>query len=393
MREIDLKKMEDIWRKTFTRKDFIKKCIAAGVVIGSSTYYFDLMSKHKAFASIGEKRGMREAMFYEKIGEEAVRCLLCPNQCTLSNGQRGFCRVREPAGGKLYTLVYELVCSLHVDPIEKKPLFHVLPGSKAFSIATAGCNSRCKFCQNWTISQRSPEETDNRILSAGNLISSARNNGCKSIAYTYTEPIVFYEYVMNAGAAAKINGILNIIVTGGKINPKPLQQLCTVTDAANVDLKAFDEKYLKEVCAQDLGNILQTLKILKQNGVWVEITNLIVPTLNDNMDTIRKMARWIKSELGAEVPLHFSRFWPQYKLRSLYPTPIETLKEARTLAMEEGLQYVYIGNVPDSSAESTICPRCKNIVIKRIGYRVKEINISDKGICKFCGNNIPGIWG
>ncbi len=393
MKEIDFKKLESIWQKTFTRRDFLKKCLAAGVGIGVSSYFFDLTSKYKAFAAIGEKRGMREAMFYEKIGDEAVKCLLCPNRCVLSNGQRGFCRVREPADGKLYTLVYELVCSMHVDPIEKKPLFHVLPSSKAFSIATAGCNSRCKFCQNWTISQRPPEETDNRILSAGNLVSSAKNNDCKSIAYTYTEPIVFYEYVMNAGAAAKMNGILNIIVTGGKINPKPLKQLCTVTDAANVDLKAFDEKYMKEVCAQDLGNILQTLKILKQNGVWVEITNLIVPTLNDNMDTIRKMVRWIKSELGADVPLHFSRFWPQYKLRSLYPTPVETLKKARTLAMEEGLQYVYVGNVPSANAESTICPRCKNIVIKRIGYRIEKVNMTTGGICEFCGNKIPGIWG
>lgn len=393
MKETDLKKLETIWQKTFTRKDFLKKCLLAGVSIGASTYFFDLASKYKAFAAIGEKRGMREAMFYEKMGDEAVKCLLCPNRCVLSNGQRGFCRVREPADGKLYTLVYELVCSMHVDPIEKKPLFHVLPSSKAFSIATAGCNSRCKFCQNWTISQRPPEETDNRILSAGNLVSSAKNNGCKSIAYTYTEPIVFYEYVMNAGAAAKMNGILNIIVTGGKINPKPLKQLCAVTDAANVDLKAFDEKYMKEVCAQDLGNILQTLKILKQNGVWVEITNLIVPTLNDNMDTIRKMVRWIKSELGADVPLHFSRFWPQYKLRSLYPTPVETLKEARTLAMGEGLQYVYVGNVPEVDTESTICPRCKNVVIKRLGYRIEEIHLTTGGICEFCGNKIPGIWG
>ena len=180
MKETDLKKLETIWQKTFTRKDFLKKCLLAGVSIGASTYFFDLASKYKAFAAIGEKRGMREAMFYEKMGDEAVKCLLCPNRCVLSNGQRGFCRVREPADGKLYTLVYELVCSMHVDPIEKKPLFHVLPSSKAFSIATAGCNSRCKFCQNWTISQRPPEETDNRILSAGNLVSSAKNNGCKS---------------------------------------------------------------------------------------------------------------------------------------------------------------------------------------------------------------------
>ncbi|RKY42756.1 MAG: AmmeMemoRadiSam system radical SAM enzyme [Candidatus Makaraimicrobium thalassicum] len=387
----ELEKFAGIWHKELTRRDFLRMCLAAGMGMGVSLYLFDVLSRYEAYAAIGEKRGMREALFYEKIGDEAVRCLLCPNQCTLSNGQRGICRVREPLKGKLYTLVYELICAVHIDPIEKKPLFHVLPGSRAFSIATAGCNSRCKFCQNWTISQRAPEETSNQRLSCSNVTASASSNGCSSIAYTYTEPAVFYEYVLESSRIAAGSGIRNVIVTGGKINPEPLRRLCRFIDAANVDLKAFNDKYLREVCAQKLETILQTLTILKQEGVWVEITNLIVPTLNDNMDDIRRMVRWIARNLGPEIPLHFSRFWPQYKLRSLYPTPVATLEQARDIALEEGLQYVYIGNVPETRTESTICPGCKKIVIKRIGYSVLENNILN-GACKFCGRKIAGIW-
>ena len=387
-----VEKLTNIWHEKITRKDFLKKCAATGAVIGASCYAFDLFSRYKAYAAIGEKRGIREAMFYEKMGDEAVRCLLCPNHCVLSDGQRGFCRVREPVKGKLYTLVYELICAAHVDPIEKKPLFHVLPGSKSFSIATAGCNSRCKYCQNWTISQKSPEETTNQTLSTRNLTTAAFNNDCSSIAYTYTEPIVFYEYVMEASKVAKRSGLLNVIVTGGKINPEPMRELSRVIDAANVDLKGFDKKYLKEVCAQDLDDVLEALTVMKQEGVWIELTNLIVPTLNDNMNDIRRMVKWVKTNLGEDVPMHFSRFWPQYKLRSLYPTPIETLKKARDIAMEEGLHYAYIGNVPEIASESTVCPRCGKVVIKRIGYRVLENNVSRNGNCKFCGKKIAGIW-
>jgi pyruvate formate lyase activating enzyme len=387
-----LEKLESLWREKLTRKDFLKKCAAAGITLGVSSYLFGLFSKYKAYAAIGEKRGMREALFYEKMGGDAVRCLLCPNQCMLSNGQRGFCRVREPVDGKLYSLVYELVCSAHVDPIEKKPMYHMLPGSQSFSIATAGCNSRCKNCQNWTISQRPPEETTNNRLTIQNLVASASANGCRSIAYTYTEPVVFYEYMMDASRLAKEEGIYNVMVTGGKINPKPAKELAKYVDASNFDLKGFDNNFLRENCAQDLDNILQALSIMKQEGIWVEITNLIVPTLNDSMDDIRRMVKWIKSNLGADVPLHFSRFWPQYKLRSLYPTPLETLKRARDIAMEEGLHYVYLGNVPESSASNTVCPKCKKVVIERIGYRVLKNNVSSDGKCVFCGNKIPGIW-
>ena len=387
----DFNLIDKVWNKKLSRKEFLSKCVKFGIGAGASLYLFDFLDRYKAYASIGEKRGMHKALHYEKIGKDAVRCVLCDNYCVLKDGQRGFCRVREAVKGELYSLVYELVCSVHVDPIEKKPLFHVLPGTRAFSVATAGCNSRCKFCQNWTISQRPPEETYNQRLTCKNLVRSAKNQRCASIAYTYSEPIVFYEYVMDSGRIAKENGILNILVTGGKINPDPLKGLCQVADAANVDLKGFNPKYLKDVCGQNLDNILETLIILKEQGVWVEITNLIVPTMNDKMDEIRKMVRWVRNNLGKDVPIHFSRFWPQYKLRSLYPTPVETLRKARDIGLEEGLHYVYIGNVPEKGAESTKCPKCKRTIIDRIGYQVKKIEMTG-GKCAYCGEPIAGIW-
>lgn len=384
--------LENVWHKKLSRREFLRKCFLAGIGAGASLYLLDGFSKYKACAAIKEKRGMHEALFYEPIGEDSVRCLLCPNYCVLSEGKRSFCRVREPIKNKLYTLVYELISSIHVDPIEKKPLFHVLPGSKALSIATAGCNSRCKFCQNWTISQEAPENTDNRQMRCEEVVSNAILNNCASIAYTYNEPTVFYEYMLATGKLAKQQNVLNIMVTGGKINPEPLKRLCAVIDAANVDLKGFDADYMQEVCAQNLKNILETLVIMREANVWVEITNLIVPTLNDNMSDIRRMAQWIKKYLGTEVPLHFSRFWPQYKLQSLYPTPVETLKKARDIALEEGLSYVYIGNVPEFETESTICPGCGKMLIKRIGYQILENHVTSPGICDSCGSKIAGIF-
>jgi len=348
-------------------------------------------NRKKAFALDRESLGLREAMYYTKLSDKAVRCQLCPRYCTLMDNQRSFCRVREPIDGKLYTLVYELPCAVHVDPIEKKPVFHMLPGSRSFSIATAGCNLRCKFCQNWQISQSRPEETSNTKLTCEQVVREALKTRSKSIAYTYSDPIIFYEYMINTAKLAKARGLKNVMVTAGYINTPPLKELSNYIDAANIDLKAFDNEYLKEICAQELEPLLKSIKIAKQSGIWVEITNLIVPTLNDNMDWIKKMSLWIKSELGEETPLHFSRFWPMHKLKNLPPTPVETLEKAREVAMKSGLHYVYIGNVPGSKGNNTHCPSCKNIVIKRAGYRIMENNLTGAN-CKFCGHSIAGIW-
>jgi len=267
----------------------------------------------------------------------------------------------------------------------------MMPGSFAFSVATAGCNLRCKFCQNWQISQSHPEDTRNTVLPPERLLRIAENNGCKSIAYTYSEPTIFYEYMLDCSKLVKKKNIKNIYVTAGYINPEPLELLCNYIDAANVDLKAYDDKYLREVCSEKLEPLLEALKIMHKRGIWIELTNLVIPTLNDDMNMIREMCIWIRENLSKDVPLHFSRFWPMYKLRDLPPTPVNTLERAREIALEEGLNYVYIGNVRDHASNNTYCPKCKRILIKRTGYYVVENNIKNS-TCTFCSEKIAGIW-
>ena len=385
---------KNIFKKQFSRRTFLKGLGLAALTLSASPFLNRLFLKRnlkKAHAAIGEKRGLREASYYKKIDEKYVQCTLCPRGCTLTDGQRSFCRVREPIDGKLYTLVFGLPCAVHVDPIENKPLFHVLPATSSFSVATAGCNLRCKFCQNWQISQKSPEETENVLLNPQQTVEMAKKTNSKSIAYTYTEPTVFYEYMIETAKIAKSEGLINLYHSGGFINPKPLAELTKYLNAANVDLKGFNKEYLKQMCQEDLRVVLNTLKTLKENGVWLEITNLVVPTFNDKMSEIRQMCEWIKENLGSEVPLHFSRFWPQYKLKNLHPTPVQTLQWARKTALDVGLSYVYIGNVPGNDAENTYCPSCKKVLIERKGYRLGKNNIKSSR-CKFCGYPIAGIW-
>lgn len=333
----------------------------------------------------------KEALHYSSLDKSRVKCALCPHQCILNDGQRGLCKVREPKDGKLYSLVYELPCSMHIDPIEKKPMYHMLPGSKSFSIATVGCNLRCKFCQNWQISQEYPENSENKRVPCSEIVRLAEKNKCRSIAYTYSEPTVFYEYMYNTARIAKTRNIKNIWVTGGFIKAKPLIELCTVIDAANIDFKAYSDDYLREVCNERLEPLLNTLKIAKENGIWIELTNLVVPTLNDDFAMIKDMCAWIRENLGRDTPLHFSRFWPMYKLKNLPPTPMNTLKKAREIARGEGLNYVYIGNVPQGSHADTACPKCSKVLVRRAGYFVLSNDIVGSN-CKFCGHRIAGIW-
>jgi len=299
--------------------------------------------------------------------------------------------VRENRDGILYTLVYSKPCAVHIDPIEKKPLFHVLPGSSAYSIATAGCNLRCKFCQNWQISQALPEDVESYDMAPQEVVDKAKKAGAKAIAYTYTEPTIFYEYMLDTAKIAKKEGILNVMHSAGHINEAPLKELCKYLDAANIDLKGFSQDFYGQMSLGNLDSVLQTLKILKEEGVWVEITNLVLPGFNDDPELIKRMCVWIKDNLGPNTPLHFSRFWPMYKLTNLSPTPVETLEKAKQIANDAGLKYVYIGNIPGSSAESTFCPVCRKLLIGRSGYTITENNIKN-GKCKFCNAEIPGIW-
>lgn len=319
-----------------------------------------------------------------------VQCELCPNECILEEGQHSRCRARMNKGGKLFSLVYGKPCAVNVDPIEKKPFFHFLPATSAFSIATAGCVLSCKFCQNWQISQARPADTDTYDLPPEKVVSQAIAYKCRSVTYTYTEPTVFYEYMYDTAVIAEKRGVRNTMHSCGYINERPLRNLSKYMDAADIDLKAFSEDFYTRICNGSLKPVLKALTVLKDEGVWLEITNLVIPTLNDDMKEIREMSRWIVKNLGSDVPIHFSRFHPHYKLKNLPPTPVDTLTDARRNAMDAGLKFVYIGNTRHEG-ESTFCPGCGKLLIERIGYFVKQNNLSNGG-CKFCKTAIPGVW-
>ncbi|MBD3344542.1 MAG: AmmeMemoRadiSam system radical SAM enzyme [Chitinivibrionales bacterium] len=328
------------------------------------------------------------AMHWQPFGD-MVQCELCPHECTLENGKTGICRVRKNKNGTLVTLGYANPCAVHVDPIEKKPLYHVLPGARAYSVAIAGCNFRCKNCQNWTISQQSPLETRNEHLPPQKLVEEAVRRKCTAIAYTYSEPVVWYEWMYDCAKLARQAGLKNLMITCGYVNEAPLRQLAQYMDAANVDLKSFDDSIYRKLNAGRLQPILDTLKLAKKLGIWVEITNLIVPQWTDDPAMIGKMCDWITANLGDDVPLHFSRFSPMHKLAHLSPTPVETLMNAKAVAGKEGLKHVYVGNVAVDT--NTYCPSCKKAVVVRQGYLVKDVSIKN-GACSACGAEISGIW-
>lgn len=362
------------------------KRLSAGLLI-----FFSLLAACFYLPTISADAPLKEALFYDKLDNKAVGCHICPRNCIIPLGKRGFCGVRENRGGTLYALSYGKLVTIHIDPIEKKPLFHFLPSTTAFSIATAGCNLRCKFCQNWEISQAKPEEVQYTYIEPADLVKKVKESGSPTIAYTYTEPTIFYEYMLETAKLCRQQGIKNIMHSAGYINEEPLRQLAKYLDAANIDLKGFSDEYYAKMSEGSLEPVLKALKVLKEEGVHLEITNLVLSGFNDDEDTIIKMCLWIKDNLGLDTPLHFSRAFPMYKLTSLNPTPLETLEKARKIALDCGLKYVYIGNVAGHPAENTYCPGCKKLLVERKGYFVIQNNI-ENGKCKFCGEKIEGIW-
>jgi pyruvate formate lyase activating enzyme len=332
----------------------------------------------------------KEALFVEPAGN-AVRCLKCPNSCVLGSGQAGKCRNRVNIRGTVYSIAYGNPCAVHIDPIEKKPFFHFHPSTRAFSIAAAGCNLRCLNCQNWQISQVSPRETQNSDLMPDRVVDQCMSTGCESIAYTYSEPTTFYEYAFDTATLARKRGIWNVLKSNGYINEQPLRKLCRVIDAANIDLKSFDDGVYRELNGASLGPVLSTLKTLHEEGVWLEITNLVIPTWTDDLALIRKMCEWLSSNGLQNCPLHFSRFTPLYKLNRLAATPVATLDKALAIAKETGIRYPYIGNVPGHSAENTHCHRCGALLLERRGFVVVQAALKG-GKCGSCGTTIPGVW-
>ena len=372
------------------RRSFLKAaalpCLAgcAGMIAG-------VQSLTPLQATESDAQFIQEAQFYEKKPYKKIQCKLCPRECVIDDRERGYCGVRENRGGTYYTLVHSRVVTAHIDPIEKKPFFHFLPGAMAFSIATAGCNVNCKMCQNWEISQVRPEQVRSTYAPPAKVAALARQNRCLVVAYTYSEPVIFYEYMVDTARAAHETNVRSAVVTGGYITEEPLKKLCKSVDAIKVDLKAYSEKFYKEVVNGELKHVLNALVLMRKQGMWTEIVYLVVPTLNDSDAEFQALARWIKTDLGPDVPVHFSRFHPEYLLKNLPPTPLATLERAKAAADAEGLHYAYIGNVPGHPAESTYCPRCRKVVVERTGYVVGAINIKDSK-CRYCGEPIAGIW-
>jgi pyruvate formate lyase activating enzyme len=332
----------------------------------------------------------KEALFYKKL-DGGLQCLKCPHGCILDEGETGICRSRISHEGKMYSIAYGNPCAVHVDPIEKKPFFHFLPTTRSFSIAVAGCTFSCLNCQNWEISQFSPKETRNYDLFPERVVAECAKSGSESIAYTYSEPTTFYEYAYDIASLAKKKNIRNVWKSNGYINEEPLRKLCKVLDAANIDLKSFEESTYQKLSGGHLDPVLRTLIVLREEGVWLEITNLMVPTWTDKLDLVKRMCEWlVRSGLQA-CPLHFSRFTPLYKLTQLPLTPVVTLEKAMEIALAAGMQYVYIGNVPGHSAENTYCHACRKLIIERRGYQIVSKHLKGSA-CEYCATVIPGVW-
>jgi pyruvate formate lyase activating enzyme len=368
---------------SITRRDFL---VTTGLVAAAG------MLCRRGLADIAEAHPPHEAEFYETLGNDAVRCRLCPWQCVVPSGKRGHCRVRENRAGRYYSLNYGYPVAMNMDPIEKKPFFHVYPGSQAFSIATVGCNIECKFCQNWDISQARPEESSVEYQSPDEIAKRALEKLARTVAYTYSEPTVFFEYMCDCARAAKAAGLGNVVVSNGFIAAEPLKKMIPLMTAVKIDLKSFTQQFYGDVCSGQLQPVLDTLKRLKDGGVWFEIVNLLIPTLNDNMDDIKRLAAWIMKDLGPDVPLFFTRYHPCYKIRNLPPTPAETVTQAGAIARAEGLHFVYAGNLPGVKGENTYCPKCGAAVVTRYGFFVKSSDLK-AGKCQKCGTAIPGVWG
>jgi pyruvate formate lyase activating enzyme len=336
---------------------------------------------------------LKEAMFYEKLDDKLVNCNLCSHRCRrIADSKRGICGVRENRDGKLYSLVYGKAVAMSIDPIEKKPLFNFLPGSRSYSIATVGCNFRCDNCQNYDISQL-PKERNiivGQDVSPEEIVSAAKRSNCASIAYTYSEPTIFFEYAYDIAKLARKEGLKNVFVTNGYITPKALREISPYLDAANIDLKSFSDEFYRKSCGARLQPVLDSIRLYKSLGVWIELTTLIIPTLNDSEEELRKIAHFIK-DVGEDTPWHITQFHPMYKLPDLPRTPVSTLRKARQIGLEAGLRYVYEGNVPGETGENTYCPNCGKPLIRRFGYSIQENKIKNSA-CTYCGTKIDGLY-
>ncbi len=381
----------------FSRRDFLK-AFGLGAcslyLAGATGCTTPETGEEISETTAGTRKGFFKPLpspWFEQVNAQTVQCTLCPKACVLSEGDRSPCRVRENHNGSGVTLSYGNPALVQEDPIERKPFYHVMPGCRVLSLSTVGCNLACKFCEVWDMALVHPEEVHAYDMPPEQVIDYAQASGVQALSYAFGEPVIFYEYMMAIAGLAKEAGLLNVIHSAGYIQEKPLLALCENIDAANIDLKSFDPAFYEEIVGGRLEPVLETLKILRQHDVHIEITNLVIPTLNDDIDTIRKMCDWIVEELGDDIPLHFARFYPLYKLSALPRTAVATLEQARSAAMDAGLKHVYIAKVVGHEGENTICPTCGEVVIKRLGFVIDEIQI-ENGQCTYCQSEIAGRW-
>ena len=366
------------------RADLLRNAPAARFWVSANTEGVNCLSCHTAAEKIKEKN-------HYDHGKSIIQCRLCAQECIILPGERGKCRARINVDGQLRSLVYGRPVSVHTDPIEKKPFYHFLPGSAAFSLATAGCPLTCKFCQNWEISQARPEDFSTGFVPPENIVRAAAERNAPIIAYTYNEPTVFTEYMLDIARPAKKEGLRNVLISCGFMNPEPLDEMCDVLDAIKIDLKGFDKEFYRRVCGAELEPVLRSIRQIAKRGVHLEIVNLVVPTLNDSDEMLKQLILWVKNEVGPDVPLHFTRFHPDYQMRNLPPTPTATLERAFAMAKAEGLNYPYVGNVPGHPGNHTLCPSCGKIVIERNAFFVEEMHLKN-GRCKYCDAGVAGVW-
>lgn len=378
-------------RGDITRRDFIKYGLCGACAL--CTTGISALAPGTASA-VSPEKGLvnpRRSPWCLQLTEKDFRCTLCPHLCRISPGKRGRCGVRENRAGSCYTLAYANPALVQATPVERIPFFQVMPGIRTLAVSTAGCPLECRFCEVWDMALIRPEEVHAYDLSPEDAVSQARSAGAEAVAYAFGEPVAFYEYMSDTAAAAKKEGLLNLVHTSGYILPEPLEAVIGSIDAVNVDLKAFDDTFYRRMTGGSLEPVKSAMKMIKEAGVHLEITNLVIPAENDDMDLIKKMCLWIKNELGPEVPIHFARFYPLYKLSNLPPTPVSTLDRARDTAMEAGLSHVYVAKVTGHEGENTFCRECGKKIIDRMGFVIEDMQI-ERGRCSNCGTRIHGIW-
>jgi len=387
----------------FNRRELLRKSSAGICFLGLATLLGCTPEetgredeKEKTGDQLGkEKKGFvnpTTSPWFSSLEEGRIRCDLCPEQCELEEGERALCRVRENRDGKAYSLAFGNPALVQEDPVERKPFFHVLPGSRALSVSTAGCNLKCKFCEVWDMALEYPEDVYAHDMPPERVIKLAQEANLSSVSYAFGEPVIFYEYMEKIAELTHEAGMLNLMHTAGYIRQEPLQKLLPKMDAVNLDLKGFDNSFYREVVGCELEPVLETLKLIREAGIHLEITTIVIPTLNDDLKKIKEMCRWINRELGPDIPLHLARFYPLYKLSDLPRTPVSDLEQAREAAMEAGLEYVYLGDVADHEGENTYCPGCEALIIDRTGFVIDEMQV-ENGKCNHCDRDIPGIWG